>query len=64
MGSEDMSEFLSRIPGCYFFLGGARTDGGPVFPHHNPSFDIGESILPAGVAILAEATWRCLLDLK
>ncbi len=60
MGAEDMSEFLNRVPGCFFFLGSANTDHGPVYPHHNPRFDIDESILPDGVAILAGAVLRYL----
>lgn len=60
MGAEDMSEFLNRVPGCFFFLGSANTDKGPVYPHHNPRFDIDESILPDGVAILAGAALRYL----
>jgi amidohydrolase len=60
MGAEDMSEFLNRVPGCFFFLGSANTDKGPVYPHHNPRFDIDESILPDGVAILAGAVLRYL----
>ena len=60
MGAEDMSEFLNRVPGCFFFLGSANADNGPVYPHHNPRFDIDESILPGGVAILASAALRYL----
>lgn len=60
MGAEDMSEFLNRVPGCFFFLGSANEANGPVYPHHNPRFDIDESILPDGVAILAGAALRYL----
>lgn len=60
MGAEDMSEFLNRVPGCFFFLGSANAANGTVYPHHNPRFDIDESILPDGVAILAGAALRYL----
>jgi amidohydrolase len=60
MGAEDMSEFLKRVPGCFFFLGSANADRGQVYPHHNPRFDIDESILSDGVAILAGAALRYL----
>lgn len=60
MGAEDMSEFLNRVPGCFFFLGSANAAAGPAYPHHNPRFDIDESILSAGAAILASAAWRYL----
>jgi amidohydrolase len=52
MASEDMSYFLRQIPGCFFFLGGARTAN--EYPHHNPRFDFDEAVLPDGVAILCE----------
>ena len=60
MGSEDMSEFLKRVPGCYFFLGSRNDEHGFNAPHHNPHFDIDEDVMPLGVAILAEATARYL----
>ena len=60
MGAEDMSEFLNRVPGCFFFLGSANAEKGLNYPHHNPRFDIDESILPNGVAILAGAALRYL----
>jgi amidohydrolase len=60
MGAEDMSEFLNRVPGCFFFLGSANAAAGLAYPHHNPRFDIDESILSDGVAILALAAWRYL----
>jgi len=60
MGAEDMSEFLNRVPGCFFFLGSANPARVPLYPHHNPRFDIDESILSDGVAILAGAALRYL----
>jgi amidohydrolase len=60
MGAEDMSEFLNRVPGCFFFLGSANAEKGLNYPHHNPRFDIDEDILPDGVAILAGAALRYL----
>jgi amidohydrolase len=55
MTAEDMSEFLSRVPGCFFFIGSANAAKGLSAPHHNPHFDIDEDVLPLGVAVLAEA---------
>jgi len=60
MTAEDMSEFLSRVPGCFFFIGSANTDKGLNAAHHNPRFDIDEDVLPMGVAVLAEAALRYL----
>jgi amidohydrolase len=60
MTAEDMSEFLSRVPGCFFFIGSANAEKGLNAAHHNPHFDIDEDVLPLGAAVLAEATLRYL----
>ncbi|HEY4688875.1 MAG TPA: amidohydrolase [Anaerolineae bacterium] len=60
MGSEDMSEFLKRVPGCFFFLGSRNDARGFNAPHHNPHFDIDEDVMPLGVAILAQSAMRYL----
>jgi amidohydrolase len=46
MGGEDMSYYLQRAKGCYFFLGVGRPGGAPL---HNASFDFNEDVLPLGV---------------
>ncbi len=58
MTAEDMSEFLSRVPGCFFFVGSANAAKGLNAPHHNPRFDIDEDVMPLGVAVLAEMAMR------
>jgi amidohydrolase len=58
-GGEDFSAVLARVPGNFFFLG-TRSDKRTGFPHHNPHFDIDESALPTGVAILCDAAIRSL----
>ncbi len=60
MGSEDMAEFLTRVPGCYCLLGSQNPARGLVHPHHSPRFDFDEEALPLGVAILVEATMEYL----
>ena len=62
MGSEDMSEFMAAAPGAFVFLGSARLEGGMDKPHHNACFDIDESVLPLGVATLAEIATRYLAE--
>jgi amidohydrolase len=47
--SDDVAEFLSRIPGCHIILGAGTEES---YPHHNPQFDIEEDVLPIGVALL------------
>jgi amidohydrolase len=51
--SDDVSEFLRRVPGCYFLLGAARADGTSGM-HHSPAFDIDEEAMRAGVRILVD----------
>ncbi len=47
---DDFSEFASRIPGVYCFLGAGKPDRENP-PHHHPRFDIDERVLPHGVEI-------------
>lgn len=49
MGGEDMSYFLERVPGCFFFLGTRNEERGIDAPHHCPRFDIDESAMIVGV---------------
>jgi amidohydrolase len=60
MGGEDMSYFLERVPGCYFFLGTRNEARGLVHPHHSPRFDIDESALAIGVEIMTRVIRRYL----
>ncbi len=56
MGGEDMSVYLDRVPGCFFFVGSALP--GPVRPHHSPVFDFDERALAVGTRLLEEAARR------
>ncbi len=60
MGGEDMSYFLERVPGCYFFLGTRNEARGLVHPHHSPRFDIDESALATGVEIMTRLVHKYL----
>jgi amidohydrolase len=60
LGSEDFSEFLQRVPGCYFFVGSRNEAKGFVHPHHSPRFDVDEAVLPIGVEMLAGVARRYL----
>jgi amidohydrolase len=60
MAAEDFSEFITRVPGCYFFLGGRDPRIGAIHPHHSPHFDLSEEALPLGVEILERAAIRYL----
>lgn len=59
MGGEDMAFFLEKVPGCFFFLPSMPGEG-EVFPHHHPKFDLDESVLWIGSAVMAHfaMTWQ------
>jgi metal-dependent amidase/aminoacylase/carboxypeptidase family protein len=58
MGAEDFAFFCEAAPGAMFRLGCAIE--GERREVHNPRFDLDESCLPIGVAILTEAACRFL----
>jgi amidohydrolase len=59
MTAEDFA-FLSRLaPGCFFWLGAALE---PPREHHQPNFDIDESVLPRGATLLAACALQFLED--
>ena len=51
MASEDFSEFTSRVPGVFLFLGTGSEEKETHYPHHNPRFNIDEDVLPQGVEL-------------
>jgi amidohydrolase len=61
MGAEDVSELMTDVPGCYFFVGSANHERDLSFPHHHPRFDIDEDVLALGVGLLATAVASYLL---
>ena len=52
--SDDVSEFLERLPGCYFFVGGGPGDGSGG-PHHSPSFFVEDGSLRTGASVLVRS---------
>ena len=59
MGSEDFSCYQKEIPGVFWFLSSASDDRTRI-PHHNPRFDIDETILWKGSALLVSAATEFL----
>lgn len=55
MGGEDFSYFAQVSPGFYFRLGVADPDKGITGELHTPAFDVDESCLKTGVAVMAAA---------
>ena len=56
MAGEDFSEFASRVPACFYFVGAGNRAKGIVHPHHHPRFDIDEDSL----ALAVEMQLRCV----
>lgn len=57
-GAEDFSFYQEKIPGLYFFLGGA-SKGKPISetaPHHTPDFYIDESGFVLGMKAMSDLT--------
>jgi len=50
--SDDVSEFLQRVPGCYLFVGGALADGSSGM-HHSPDFAIDDRACRVMAGVLA-----------
>lgn len=59
MGAEDFAYMTQKARGAMFMLGAAIPDGLPRH-HHTSIFDIDESILAPGAAVLAETARRFL----
>lgn len=53
LGGEDMSVYLDRVPGAFFFVGCAKE--GELRPHHSPRFDLDERALAIGTVVLEAA---------
>jgi amidohydrolase len=52
--SDDVSEFLAHLPGCYFFVGGAAPDGSSGM-HHSPTFSVEDGALSVGADVIARS---------
>jgi metal-dependent amidase/aminoacylase/carboxypeptidase family protein len=52
--SDDVSEFLNHLPGCYFFVGGAAADGSSGM-HHSPTFSVEDESLRTGAGVLVRS---------
>ena len=50
--SDDVSELLNRVPGCYIFVGGALADG-TSGSHHGPDFAVEDASVPVMAHVLS-----------
>jgi carboxypeptidase Ss1 len=54
MGGEDMSRFLQKAPGTFFFLGTKNPKKGCIAPNHSSKFKVDEDVLKYGSVSLAK----------
>ncbi|MHB1419915.1 MAG: M20 metallopeptidase family protein [Bacillota bacterium] len=54
MGGEDFAFFAQKVPGAYFYLGVGKKDQ-VMHPWHHSRFDLEETALPVGAAVMAWA---------
>ncbi len=59
-GAEDFSFMAQAAPAAFFYLGAKLDERNRL--HHAPDFDIDESILPTGAALMAEAARKYLQE--
>ena len=52
MISEDMSFYLQKVPGSYFYVGAGNFENGLCQPHHNARFDFDEEALVVGARMM------------
>jgi amidohydrolase len=57
-GAEDFSFFQEKVPGMYFFIGGAKKDTDPnlAAPHHTPDFYVDDSAMVTGLKSMTSLT--------
>ena len=62
MVSEDFAAYAEHVPSCFLLLGSGNAELGLNAPHHSPRFDFDERALPLGVALLATAATRYMME--
>jgi hippurate hydrolase len=53
MGAEDFGYYTKEIPGCFYRLGVGNKNKGIVHNVHTPRFDVDESAIETGIAMMA-----------
>ena len=62
MVSEDMSEFLNLVPGCYYLVGTRNEARGLSWGHHTSRFDIDEDALAIGIETMTRTVLNYLAE--
>ncbi|MBL0331411.1 MAG: amidohydrolase [Chlorobiota bacterium] len=60
MGAEDFAFYLQAIPGSFWWIGAGTQEEGCIAGLHNSKFDINESILTKGSAMMAYSAYKFL----
>ena len=53
LGAEDMSRFLQKAPGTFYFLGTRNPEKDCIYPNHSSKFKVDEDVLKYGSISLA-----------
>jgi amidohydrolase len=64
MTAEDFSFYQSHIPGNLFFIGCGNQEKGITAPHHSPSFNIDDDVLPIAVSMMSSYAFAALEKLS
>ena len=59
--SEDFAYYAQVKPSCFFYVG-AHEEGKPMYPHHNPKFDIDEKALLICAKAMSAGMLECLKE--
>jgi amidohydrolase len=63
MAGDDLAYFLQKVPGSYFWLG-ITPETGVIAPAHTAKFDIDETALPIGVAVMHAVAYKALKEIQ
>lgn len=64
LGGENFSEYSSRVPGCYIFVGNETEENKGKFGLHSPEFKVNEEIISPAAAVFAQIVINTLQILK
>lgn len=60
LGSEDVSFFFERAPGCFFFIGADKNAEQGSGRLHSPHFILDEQVLPTGLRVMCHSACELL----
>jgi amidohydrolase len=65
-GAEDFSFFQEKVPGMYYFIGGAKkgTDPQKAAPHHTPDFYVDDTAMITGLKSMSSLALDYLIKNK